>query len=77
MAKGLPRVHPEMSPNDRFPEFEIRRKLLAGAATPANKADYARSAYVTRLEIEEKDECRSLQVRHDWRLGFAHSGFPR
>ena len=43
-AKGTSEVHPELSPNDEFAEFEIRRKLLAGAPTPSNKADYARSA---------------------------------
>jgi hypothetical protein len=52
-AKGTSEVHPELSPNDEFAEFEIRRKLLAGAATPANKADYARSALLRGLEIEQ------------------------
>jgi hypothetical protein len=53
-VKGTSEVHPELSPNDEFAEFEIRRKLLAGAATPSNKADYARSALLRGLEIEEK-----------------------
>jgi hypothetical protein len=52
-VKGTSEVHPELSPNDEFAEFEIRRKLLAGAATPANKADYARSALLRGLEIEQ------------------------
>jgi hypothetical protein len=52
--KGTSEVHPELSPNDEFAEFEIRRKLLAGQATPANKADYARSALLRGLEIEDK-----------------------
>ncbi len=53
-VKGTSEVHPELSPNDEFAEFEIRRKLLAGAATPSNKSDYARSALLRGLEIEEK-----------------------
>src|SRR5262249_5612042 len=52
--KGTSEVHPELSPNDEFAEFEIRRKLLAGQPTPANKADYARSALMRGLEIEGK-----------------------
>jgi hypothetical protein len=52
-AKGTSEVHPELSPNDEFAEFEIRRKLLAGAPTPSNKADYARSALLRGLEIEQ------------------------
>ena len=52
-VKGTSEVHPELSPNDEFAEFEIRRKLLAGAATPANKSDYARSALLRGLEIEQ------------------------
>jgi hypothetical protein len=52
-VKGTSEVHPELSPNDEFAEFEIRRKLLAGAPTPSNKADYARSALLRGLEIEQ------------------------
>jgi hypothetical protein len=52
--KGTSEVHPELSPTDEFAEFEIRRKLLAGAPTPANKADYARSALLRGLEIEQQ-----------------------
>ena len=51
--KGTSEVHPELSPNDEFAEFEIRRKLLGGAPTPSNKADYARSALLRGLEIEQ------------------------
>jgi len=51
-VKGTSEVHPELSPNDEFAEFEIRRKLLAGQPTPSNKADYARSALLRGLEIE-------------------------
>jgi hypothetical protein len=53
-VKGTSEVHPELSPNDEFAEFEVRRKLLAGAPTPSNKADYARSALLRGLEIEQK-----------------------
>jgi len=53
-VKGTSEVHPELSPNDEFAEFEIRRKLLAGQPTPANKADYARSALLRGLEIEQQ-----------------------
>jgi hypothetical protein len=52
--KGTSEVHPELSPNDEFAEFEIRRKLLAGQATPSSKADYARSALLRGLEIEQQ-----------------------
>ncbi|HET9131556.1 MAG TPA: DUF3604 domain-containing protein, partial [Terriglobia bacterium] len=51
--KGSSEVRPELSPNDEFAEFEIRRKLLAGAPTPPDKADYARSALLRGLEIEQ------------------------
>ncbi len=53
-VKGTSEVHPELSPNDEFAEFEIRRKLLGGAATPSNKADYVRSALLRGFEIEQK-----------------------
>jgi hypothetical protein len=53
-VKGTSEVHPELSPNDEFAGFEIRRKLLIGTPTPANKADYARSALLRGLEIEQR-----------------------
>jgi len=53
-AKGTSEVHPELSPNDEFAEFEIRRKLLAGEPTPANAADYARSALLRGLAFQQK-----------------------
>jgi hypothetical protein len=53
-AKGTSEVHPELSPSDEFAEFEVRRKLLAGAPTPASKADYARPALLRGLEIEQR-----------------------
>jgi hypothetical protein len=42
-----------LSPNDEFADFEIRRKLLIGTPTPANKGDYVRSALLRGLEIEQ------------------------
>jgi len=53
-VKGTSEVNPEFSPNDEFAEFEIRRKLLTGTPTPANKGDYARSALLRGLEIEQR-----------------------
>ena len=53
-VKGTSEVRPELSPNDEFAEFEIRRKLLAGAATPPSPADYVRSALLRGLEIGQK-----------------------
>ncbi len=54
-VKGTSEVNPEFSPNDEFAEFEIRRKLLTGTPTPANKGDYARSALLRGLEIEQRE----------------------
>ncbi len=51
-AKGTSEVHPELAPNDEFAEFEIRRKLLIGTPTPADEADYARSALLRGLQIQ-------------------------
>jgi hypothetical protein len=51
-VKGTSEVRPELSPNDEFAEFEIRRKLLIGTPTPPNAGDYARSALLRGLEIE-------------------------
>ena len=50
--KGTSEVHPSLAPNDEFAEYEIRRKLLIGAPTPPNEADYARSALLRGLDIE-------------------------
>jgi hypothetical protein len=52
-VKGTSEVHPELSPTDEFADFEIRRKLLIGTPTPANKGDYVRSALLRGLEIEQ------------------------
>jgi Protein of unknown function (DUF3604) len=52
-VKGTSEVLPELSPNDEFAEFEIRRKLLTGTPTPPNKGDYVRYALQRGLEIEQ------------------------
>ncbi|MGW8369437.1 MAG: DUF3604 domain-containing protein [Gammaproteobacteria bacterium] len=51
-TKGTSEVHPELSPTDEFAEFEIRRKLLAGAPTPADPADYARTALLRGISFQ-------------------------
>lgn len=51
-TKGTSEVRPELAPNDEFAEFEIRRKLLAGAPTPPDQGDYVRSALLRGLELE-------------------------
>jgi hypothetical protein len=43
-TKGTSEARPELAPTDEFAEFEIRRKLLAGAPTPPSEGDYIRSA---------------------------------
>jgi hypothetical protein len=53
-AKGTSEAHPEISTNDEFADFEIRRKLLAGQPTPPDEADYARSALLRGLLIQGK-----------------------
>ncbi|MBZ5694813.1 MAG: DUF3604 domain-containing protein [Acidobacteriia bacterium] len=52
-VKGTSEVLPELSPNDEFADFEIRRKLLIGTPTPPNKGDYVRYALLRGLEIEQ------------------------
>ncbi len=52
-TKGTSEVRPELSPTDEFAEFEIRRKLLIGTPTPPSEGDYARSALLRGLEIEQ------------------------
>jgi hypothetical protein len=47
-------VNPALAPDDEFAEFEIRRKLLIGTPTPANEADYARSAMLRGLAIQQR-----------------------
>lgn len=53
-AKGTSEVHPELAPNDEFADYEIRRKLLIGTPTPASEADYARSALLRGLQIQQR-----------------------
>jgi hypothetical protein len=51
-AKGTSEVHPSLSPNDEFAEFEIFRRLFRAEAPVPNASDYARSALLRGLEIE-------------------------
>jgi len=53
-TKGTSEVRPELDPSDEFAEFEIRRKLLAGAPTPPSEADYVRSALQRGLQVQTK-----------------------
>jgi hypothetical protein len=51
-AKGTSEVHPALSPNDEFAEFEIFRRLFTARAPVPNASDYARSALLRGLTIE-------------------------
>jgi hypothetical protein len=51
-AKGTSEVHPALSPNDEFAEFEIFRRLFRAEEPLPRAADYARSALLAGLEIE-------------------------
>ena len=51
-AKGTSEVHPALSPNDEFAEFEIFRRLFRAEEPLPREADYARSALLTGLQIE-------------------------
>jgi hypothetical protein len=53
-TKGTSEVRPELAPSDEFAEFEIRRKLLAGAPTPPSEADYVRSALLRGLVFRNR-----------------------
>jgi hypothetical protein len=53
-VKGTSEVHPELSPNDEFAEFEIYRRLFMARAPEANGGDYMRSALLRGLEIEQQ-----------------------
>ena len=52
-TKGTSEVHPELTPTDEFAEFEIRRKLLAGQATPADAGDYVRNALLRGIAFQD------------------------
>lgn len=49
--KGTSEVHPALAPTDEFAEYEVRRKLLIGQATPPSEADYARSALLRGMVL--------------------------
>lgn len=51
-AKGTSEVHPALSPNDEFAEFEIFRRLFTAREPIPNASDYARSALLRGLQIE-------------------------
>jgi hypothetical protein len=50
-TKGTSEVLPELATTDEFAEYEIRRKLLIGAPTPPNAADYVRTALMRGLSF--------------------------
>ena len=52
-TKGTSETAPEIAPTDEFAEFEIRRKLLAGAATVPAAADYVRSALLRGIAFQD------------------------
>jgi hypothetical protein len=52
-TKGTSEVRPELAPTDEFAEFEIRRKLLAGAPTPPDAGDYLRSALLRGISFKD------------------------
>jgi Protein of unknown function (DUF3604) len=51
-VKGTSEVHPALSPNDEFAEFEIYRHLFFAKEPVPNEGDYARSALLRGLAIE-------------------------
>jgi len=51
-VKGSSEVHPALSPNDEFAEFEIFRRLFYAAEPIPRAGDYARSALLRGLRIE-------------------------
>ncbi|HEX4996693.1 MAG TPA: DUF3604 domain-containing protein [Terriglobia bacterium] len=53
-AKGTSEVHPALSPNDEFAEFEIFRRLFFAQEPVPDGGDYARSALLRGLEIASK-----------------------
>lgn len=53
-AKGTSEVHPELSPNDEFAEFEIFRRLFFAQQPKALAGDYARNALMAGLEQQQQ-----------------------
>jgi Protein of unknown function (DUF3604) len=66
-AKGTSEVHPALSPNDEFAEFEIFRRLFKAEEPVPSASDYARSALLRGLSIEA-----DIGV-NPYRLGFIGS----
>lgn len=52
-AKGTSEVHPALSPNDEFAEFEIFRRLFLRQAPTPEPGDYVRSALQRGLMIQK------------------------
>ena len=52
-AKGTSEVHPALSPNDEFAEFEIFRRLFFRQEPTPEPGDYVRSALQRGLQIQE------------------------
>lgn len=53
-AKGTSEVHPALSPNDEFAEFEIFRRLFFAQQPVPLAGDYARNALMTGLELQQQ-----------------------
>jgi hypothetical protein len=53
-VKGTSETMPELSPNDEFAGFEIHKRLLIGGIAEPNPADYARTALLRGLMLEEQ-----------------------
>jgi hypothetical protein len=66
-VKGTSETHPALSPNDEYASFEIYEKLLGGGQFRPLRADYARSALMTGLELEAQ------LGANPYRLGFIGS----
>jgi hypothetical protein len=73
-VKGTSETHPALSPNDEQASYEIYEKLLGGGQFRPLRADYARTALMSGLELEAK------LGANPYRLGFigssdSHVGF--
>jgi hypothetical protein len=53
-AKGTSEVHPALSTTDEFAEFEIFRRLFFAQQPTPQAGDYARSALLTGLELQNQ-----------------------